>query len=224
MMKDIFRTFWEALNDFWDELFLLTLMNVVTVLLAIPVVTLPPALAGLWNVANRVVNGKAISWSDYFEGFRRYFWKAWGLALVNILVVVTLLVNIWFYAQENTPFAINENVSLLIQAFFVMASAMWLLYQMYPLAMLLEQENQQLRLALRNAAAVFLTNPLFSLVLGLWLLIMVIISTFLPLLWLLVTPALFAVVCNKAVLHLLKPYRERMRAEQRNGVPSEWPF
>jgi hypothetical protein len=40
-----------------------------------------------------------------------------------------------------------------------------------------------------------------------------VISTLLPMLWFLVTLALFAVVCNKAVLHLLKPYRERTQAE-----------
>jgi len=84
-MKHVFRVFWEALREFWDELFLLMLMNVVTVLLVIPVVTFPPALAGLWGAANLVAKGRAIHWSDYFEGFRRYLWKAWGLALLNIL-------------------------------------------------------------------------------------------------------------------------------------------
>jgi len=208
-MKNAFGTFWETLKDFGDEWFLLSLMNAVTVLLAIPVVTLPPALAGLWNAANRVANGKALDWSDYLAGFRRYFWKAWRLALLNVLVAVILLTNIWFYGQENIPFALNENVKMWIQAFFAVAGTLWLLYQMYPLAMLLEQENQRLWLALRNAAAVLLVNPIFTIVFGLLLLIVAAVSTFLPILWFLITPALFAVACNKAVLHLLKPYREQ---------------
>jgi len=207
-MRDTFRVFWEALKDFWDELFLLALMNIVTVLLAIPVVTLPPALAGLWNTANRVAQGRAIGWSDYFAGFRHYFWKAWGLALLNILVAIIVLTNIRFYTAGNAPFAINPTVSLWIRAFWVAVGFLWLILQMYPMALLLEQEDQRLRVALRNTGVLFIANPGFTLVLALLLLIVGVISTFLPMLWFLVTPALLAVVCNKAVLHLLEPYRK----------------
>ncbi|HUX75529.1 MAG TPA: YesL family protein [Anaerolineae bacterium] len=212
-MKHGFRVFWEALKEFWDELFLLMLMNVVTVLLVIPVVTFPPALAGLWGAANLVAKGRAIHWSDYFEGFRRYFWKAWGLALLNILVAVILFTNIRFYTPANVPFDISPSVSQWIQAFFVGMALLWVIVQMYPLALLFEQEDQRLRVALRNAAVLLITNPGFTIVLLLLLLIVAAISTAIPLLWFMVTVALLAVVCNRAVLHLLEPYRERARAE-----------
>jgi uncharacterized membrane protein YesL len=212
-MKHVFRVFWEALKEFWDELFLLMLMNVVTVLLVIPVVTFPPALAGLWSAANLVAKGRAIHWSDYFEGFRRYFWKAWGLALLNILVAVILFTNIRFYTPANVPFDISPSVSLWIQALFVGVALLWVIVQMYPLALLFEQEDQRLRVALRNAAVLLITNLGFTIVLLLLLLIVAAISTAIPLLWFMVTLALFAVVCNRAVLHLLEPYRERARAE-----------
>jgi membrane protein implicated in regulation of membrane protease activity len=67
--------------------------------------------------------------------------------------------------------------------------------------------------ALRNAAVLLITNLGFTIVLLLLLLIVAAISTAIPLLWFMVTVALFAVVCNRAVLHLLEPYRERARAE-----------
>jgi uncharacterized membrane protein YesL len=213
-MKHVFRIFWEALKDFWDELFLLVLMNIVTALLAIPVVTLPPALAGLWHVANQVADWRAIHWSDYFEGFRRYFWKAWGLALLNILVGFIVLTNLWFYAPGNVPFELSSTLSTWIRAFFVAMALLWLTIQVYLLALLLEQEDQRLRVALRNAAVLLVASPGFTLVLVLLLLIVAVISTFIPVLWFLATPALFAVVCNKAVLYLLEPYRERAQAEE----------
>ncbi len=212
-MRGVFRVFWEALKDFWDEMFLLLLMNIVTVLLVIPVVTFPPALAGLWNVANLVAGGRTIGWRDYFEGFRRYFWKAWGLALLNILVAVVVLTNFWFYAPGNAPFEINPTVILWIRAFFVAAAFLWLVVQMYPMALLLEQEDQRLRMALRNGAVLFIANPGFTIVLALLLLVVAVISTFFPVLWFLITLVLFAVVCNKAVLHLLKSYREQPQTE-----------
>ena len=147
-MKRALRVFWGALKDFWDELFLLMLMNIVTVLLMIPVLTFPPALAGLWNAANLVAKGRAISWSDYFEAFRRYLWKAWGLALLNILVATIVLTNVLFYAPANVPFEISPTVSFWIQALFLGVGFVWLLVQLYPMALLLEQEDQRLRVAL----------------------------------------------------------------------------
>jgi uncharacterized membrane protein YesL len=222
MMKRVFRVFWGALKDSWDELFPLMLMNIVTVLLVIPVVTFPPALAGLWHAANLVAKGRAIHWSDYFGGFRRYFWKAWGLALLNILAAIIVFTNIRFYTPGNAPFEIDPTLSFWIRALFFGTSLVWLIIQMYPLALLLEQEDRRLRVALRNAAVLLVTNPGFTILLSLLLLVMAAISTAFPVLWFLITLALFAVVCNKAVLHLLEPYREQARLEAGDEVePSD---
>jgi len=212
-MRHVFQVFWEALKNFWDELFLLMLMNIVTVLLVAPVVTFPPALAGLWSVANLVAKGRSIHWSDYFEGFRRYFWKAWGLALLNLLVIVTLFSNTRFYAPGNAPFEIDPTLSLWIRALFLGAGLLWLVIQLFPMGLLLEQEDQRLRVALRNAAVLLITSPGFTVVLVLLLLVVAALSTAFPVLWILLTPALFAVVCNAAVLHLLEPYREQAQAQ-----------
>lgn len=64
-MRDAFHIFWKAIKNLWEEIFLLSIMNIVTMLPAILVVTFPPALAGLWSAANRAVDGLAIHWSDY---------------------------------------------------------------------------------------------------------------------------------------------------------------
>jgi uncharacterized membrane protein YesL len=212
-MKHVFRVVWAAIKDFWDELFLLMLMNIVTVLLIIPVVTFPPALAGLWNAANIVAQGRTIHWSDYFVGFRRYFWKAWLLALLNILVVVIVTTNTWFYSPDVAPFEISPRLSAWIDAFFVVVGFLWTALQMYVWAVLLEQEDQRLRLALRNAVILFIANPGFTIVLLVLLVAVAVVSWLVVLPWLLITLAFFAVVCNKAVIHLLEPFRERMREE-----------
>jgi hypothetical protein len=216
-MRDVFRVFWEAAKDWWYDLLLLMLMNIVTALLLIPIVTFPPALAGLWNAGNIVAQGRAVTWADYFEGFRRYFLKAWGLALLNILVFVIVFTNVRFYTPEIAPFEISDALSTWIRAFFVAMGLLWLLLQIYPMAVLLEQEDQRLRVAFRNAAVLFVTNPGFTVMLALLLALVAFASTLFAPLWMLATLAFFAVVCNKAVLHLLKPHRERMRAEKEEG-------
>ncbi|MBN1977115.1 MAG: hypothetical protein JW918_06905 [Anaerolineae bacterium] len=183
----------------------------------LPLLLLPPAIAGLWNTANRLVEGLAIHWSDYWEGFRRYFWKSLALALVNVVTLAILGANVWFYAPGNNPWGLDSGLSSAIQIFFVILIALWLIYQMYPLAMLLEQTDQRLRTALRNAGVLLITRPGFAILLGLALAVVIAISTYLIVLWFLITLPLIAVVCNKAVKHLLIPYRERAaEAEDEN--------
>lgn len=189
----------------------------------LPLLLLPPAMAGLWNAANRVAEGLAIHWSDYWEGFRRYFWKSLVLTLVSILVLAILGANVWFYAPGNNPWGLDSGLSMAIQIFFVVVIGLWLIYQMYPLAMLLEQTDQRLRTAFRNAGVLLITRPGFAILLGLALAVVIAISTYLVVPWFLITLSLTAVVCNKAVKHLLIPHRERAaEAEEENeGEPQD---
>ncbi len=243
-ISEVLRIAWQSIKALWEDLLILMLMNLVTIapviltlffiyeiaasldagnltlagifaaLTPISLIPLPPAMAGLWSAANRVADDLAIHWSDYFEGFRRYFWKSLGLALLNILVLTILLVNVWFYAPSNNPFNLDSGISLIIQMFFLLLTAFWLVYQMYPMALILEQEDQRLRIALRNAGGLLLTRPGFSILLALALGIVIAISTY-PLVvpWFLLTLSFIAVVCNKAVKHLLIPHRERAAQE-----------
>jgi hypothetical protein len=220
-MRHVFRVFWEAIKAFWEELLLLALMNIVTVLLLFPVITFPPALAGLWHAANLAAKEKSIHWSDYFEGFRRYFLKAWALALLNILVILMVITNVRFYTPGVAPFDISLDVSRWIRGLFIAAGFLWVAAQMYPMAMLLEQEDQRLRVALRNTAVLFFTNPGFTIVLLILLVVIAVISTLLTIPWILITLAFFGVICNKAVLHLLEPHRERLREEEEVRLQTE---
>jgi hypothetical protein len=251
MIGQVFRVLWQAIKDFWDELFRLMLMNIVTTLpiivalgilsglaslwgagyvtlaqvltvtLLVPVAVFPPAVAGLWSVANRAADQLAIHWSDYYEGFRRYFWKAWVFALINIVVAAVVGVNIWFYAPGNSFIELNATVGATIQMFLFIAAILWLIYQMYPLAMLLEQTDVRVRTALRNAAVLFLTKPGFTILLALLLAIVVGASTYFVIPWFLFSLALVAVVCNKAVKHLLEPYREQAAKEAAEAADEE---
>jgi len=209
----VFGIVWESIKEFWDDLFILVLMNLLTAVLLVPVVTFPPALAALWNVGNLVASGQGVEWSDYFGAFKRYFWKSWAIALTDIVVGLLLYINFRFYAPGTPPFNVSGNVSVWIRTFLVFVGGLWLLLQMYVLAMLLEQEVQRLRLAFRNAAILMFSSPGFTLLLGIIVLALSAVSTLVPALWAMVTLALLAVLCNKAVQHLLMPHREKARAE-----------
>jgi hypothetical protein len=251
-VSEVLRITWRSIKALWGDLIILVLMNFVTiapvilmlfffyelavsleagnlvltgifaVLTVISLIPLPPAMAGLWSAANRVADELAIHWSDYFEGFRRYFWKSLGLALVNILILAILLSNVWFYAPGNNPFNLDPGISLAIQLLFLLLTALWLAYQMYPMAMLLEQTDQRLRTALRNAAVLLITRPGFGILLALVLAVAIAISTY-PLVvpWFMLTLSFIAVACNKAVKHLLIPHREQAAQEVESETSQE---
>ena len=217
----VLRVFWGAIKDVWEELFILALMNLVTVLLLVPVVTFPPALAGMWAAANLAARGKSIAWSDYFGAFKSYFGKAWALAGINIGIIATLAFNIWFYGPEVSPFNLSDTVSLMIRAFWTSILVIWVFLQLYPFAMLLEQEDQRIRVALRNALVLLAAHPGFSLLLGIILLVLIAVSVVIPALLALISLAVVAVTCNKAVRHLLVPYRERLAEEEAEAAAAD---
>ncbi len=208
-MRDALRVFWEAVKVWWDELFLLMLMNVVTVLLAFPVVTLPPALAGLWAVANRVADGRAIGWRDYFAGFRRYFWRAWQLTLVNLLAGVVVVSDLRFYTPGGAPFEISPTTGAWLRGIVIGLGGMWAVAQMYPLALLMEQEDRRLYTTLRNTAVLVIAHPGFTAVQGMLLAVVIAAGVVMPLLTVLFVPSLVAVVCNASVLYLLESHRNQ---------------
>jgi uncharacterized membrane protein YesL len=214
----VLRVFWSSVKAVWEELFMLALMNLVTALLLVPIVTFPPALAGLWYVSNIVAQGRSIAWSDYFEAFKRYFGRSWALAGINIAVIVTLVLNILFYRPGVPPLNLGETASLMIRAFWTSLLVIWVFLQMYPLALLLEQDDQRVRLALRNSLILLAAHPGFSLVLGIILLVVLAVSTVIPALLALISMAVVGVTCNMAVRHLLVPYRDRLREEEEEAA------
>lgn len=250
-ISEVLGTTWQSMKALWEDMLILVLMNLVTIapvilmlffvyetaaslqagnpaltgvfaaLALISLIPLPPAMAGLWSVANRASDKLAIHWSDYFEGFRRFFWKSLGLALTNLLVLAILLSNVWFYTPSNNPFNLGPSVSLVIRMLFLILTALWLAYQMYPMALLLEQEDQRLRVAFRNAGVLFITRAGFTILLALVLAIVIAISTYLIAPLFLLTLSFVAVVCNQAVKHLLIPHRERAAQEGEAQEESE---
>ncbi len=136
--------------------------------------------------------------------------KAWMLALLNTLLAITLFTNIRFYTSDTPPFGIGSLLSPWLQAFWVALAFLWLLLQMYPLALLLDQEDGRARkVTWRNSVALFRSNPGLTLALTSLVLILATISALFPSLWFVVMVALFAGVCANAAGQLVQSCRQR---------------
>jgi uncharacterized membrane protein YesL len=207
-MRSALRTFGESLRDIYGEIILLVQMNIVTLLLLLPVVTGPPAMAGLWAVGNRVAHGEQTDWQNYWAAFRSHFGRAWGLAGLNLLALIVIGANLWFYTPSITPLQISDEFAAGIRGVWLAMGVLWLLLSQYLLPVLMEQEDLRLRTTLRNATALMIRSPGYSFVLLLLIVLVGILSSLLVAPWLVITPAFLSVLTNNAVLHLLKVDRE----------------
>lgn len=138
--------------------------------------------------------------------------RAWGLALLNVLLAITLFTNIRLYTSDGGLLGGDSTLGDWLRGFWIALAFLWLLLQMYPLALLLDQEDERSReMAWRKAAAIFRSNPGLTLALTLLVLVVAVISMLFPSLWLVLPVALFAVACVNMAGHLLQSNRQRPR-------------
>ena len=228
-MLDVFRIVWFGIQDFWDELLMLLILNLLwsltvllpslpffvlgtinltavalAILLALP---LPIVSGALCFVANQVSRGLIPNLSLFATGLRRYWAKSLVVALVNVLAIVAVFFNLRFYG------AVMEGVwTYVIVAVLLVAFAYWLLAQIYWFPMILELESESVWVGLRNSLALVLVAPGFTLLLGLILVVAGVLLVALTLPAVLVLGSLFLLITNHATRSRLaqiqkKPYR-----------------
>jgi uncharacterized membrane protein YesL len=156
---DVFRVLWRSLRDVYDEMFMLMGVNSFTLLMCLPIVTIPPALAGAAFVAHRVAHGLAFAPRDFWVGFRMYLWDSWKVALPSLLGWFLLAINLLFYSQQPDPYM---RLLVILWAF---VGFVWLAVQFYLSPLLVYQRDKSLRALFKNAAILAVSRPLFNLVL-----------------------------------------------------------
>jgi hypothetical protein len=180
-MSDALRVIKFSVKDLWEEFVLLVVLNmawslvaalpiivlfvlrttdpiwvlVISILLLIP---LPVVSGALCFVTNQISRGKAITWHAFLVGIRRYWGKSLVVGLINLVVLILIATNIQFYGAVLQGTWTNLVVSL-----WLILGAYWLLVQIFWFPMILELENEKILLALRNALAMAIITPGFTL-------------------------------------------------------------
>lgn len=193
-------------------LFVLTNVPLVWVLLLILLFWLPlPVISGaLCFVTNQIARGKSVGWGTFGYGLRHYWAKSlvvWGINLVALVLFVS---NLQFYGVVLegtwTYFALSA---------WLVLGIYWLLVQIFWFPMILELENERILLALRNALTMVIITPVFSLSLGVLLLLITVLSIVLTLPLLLFTASWMLLIFNHATRSRLayvrkEPYQPGM--------------
>ena len=158
MIPASLRVIGRAFVTWWDDWIQLVIVNLVWALLCLTVVLAPPATFGLVAVTHSLRQGQSRGLSGLLDGMRRYFWSSWRWALLNLVVLGMLWVSYVFYSQ------IAAAWGAALTGLTIGMAIIWLIVQFYTLPFFVEQDQQSLRLALRNGLFVALAAPGYTVV------------------------------------------------------------
>lgn len=182
-----------SLGDWWYDWVNLALINVVWVLAVLTIALAPPATLGAFYATNQLARGRSVSVGDFIAGFRRYFLLSYAWAAANAAAALLVWSGIRFYSQFGADW------SLILLLVVIAIGLGWLVVQFYTLPYLIEQEQRNVLVALRNGLFTGLASPLYTLVLAIFSGAIIALSLALVALIFLGGPCLIALLANHAV-------------------------
>lgn len=209
-----------SLGDLWEESFLLILFNMFWVTGALPgffllgygaigsslpvialgllaILPWPFVTFGLFHAAYEVGQRKAIGLSTFFSGGRQLARQAYLWGGLNVVVMAVLLANVRFYGNPASPLG-DTGLGAVLGALFTSLTLLWLVLQLFVLAVYPRLERPGLRRAFRQAGILALTRPVPVLFVAALAVILALAGLILPPLGFLVNFALIALLANRA--------------------------
>ena len=160
----------DSVKLWWKDWVNQVLVSLAMILASLTIILLPAALFGVYQETLDLVHNTRTGIGGWWKGFKQYFLKSLLWGLVNLIIALVLLTNLWFYYNSEGAVApILVIVSIIMLIF-------WLVWQFYSLACFFLQEQASLKLAWKNGFIVIIKNPLYTLIISLTMLAIVILS------------------------------------------------
>ncbi len=186
-----------ALRALYDDLFAYVWLSLLWWLSLILVLPAGPATMALQRVANRSANYKRIDTSDFFKTMRQTIGPGWLLFGGNLLALIGVVVNIFFYL--NRP-----GWSLIAAVVWGWVLLILLLLGQFLFPLYWQQDDRRPLLVVRNALILAFRRPIFSLMLLVLQALLITLSIVVPLFLVLTTPAMVALIGNYGMAYLLQ--------------------
>jgi hypothetical protein len=203
-----FKLIGQSFRLWWDDWSNNVLVSLVMLLTSLTVVLAGPAVLGMCAMAADFADGVRTGIAGWWAGFKRYFWQGilWGL--VNLVLAFLAGSSLWFYTQWSSPWA------PLLAIILIIIAVVWLMVQLLAAGYLIEQDDKSIGLAWKNSFLTLLAAPGFGLVVGLFSLLVFVLSvaTLLPVI--LGTGPLLGLLSVLAVRNRLAFYKVRERRDQ----------
>lgn len=186
----------------WQNADAIVRINLLWLVLSVPIVTAPLALAGLYCYVHKLAREEAFpTRDDFWQGFHALKWVAWRWALLNLAAGIILAANLLFYGTVDTPAARALTWG------WAIVGVNWFVVQGYVFPLLPLQEQPHLRTALRNALVIYIRHPVRTLAHALLAGVIAIVSSVALLPWALFTGAVLALLGTQVVLDSVHLHR-----------------
>ncbi|MDM8519721.1 hypothetical protein QUF64_06720 [Anaerolineales bacterium HSG6] len=181
--------------DIYDDLLHLVFFNVICV---ISMILLPLTLFGLFATVYDIGKGRAIKISHFFTHIKQSWKQALIWGAVNLVVIFLFGISLPFYAEIEATWAFG--LEILIIGVFIY----WVLIQFISLALYPRLTEPSFVLAQKNAALILAIQPLGVLLLGFLTALILLLTTFSPIVMFLFGLSFLAVYSNRLVEAAIK--------------------
>jgi hypothetical protein len=199
-VQSVFQIIYLALRDIWDDLWTALVINLVWTVCVILIIPGPPATMALFNYGNRLAHGEIADLNDFFTGFNRYWRPAWRWGIINLSLVLIFVGDIFLIGK----LSFASSTIRMMQGFYITAIIFCFLVQLYMIPFLIEQEKPIVRMAYRNSFVMIGKNIPFSVLLGIVIILILILGTFLCMITFAIGGLLLADIGNRAVNNRLQ--------------------
>jgi len=204
----LFRLMGESITFYLEETFFMVTLGLITLLSCVLILPAPFALAGLWVMAQRNLDGSSGNWQIYKNGIKQYGVRAAGLCGILFIGYVLVATNIWFYNSPLAPF--TGTPAIIMTGLWVLTTVLLTGTAFYALTFLIEQEEPNIWLALRNSIYLTLLHPVAIFIWLVLLLLLTLLSVMLPV-FLVLLPGYVAILSLHAERTFMRPILEAKR-------------
>jgi uncharacterized membrane protein YesL len=152
----------DGLFNFLDKAGTFVLANLLFVLLAIPLVTIPAATAGLFATMTKWARGQQPEvFRDFFAGMRRHWRSATLIGVIDLLIGGLIVLNLSIFRLMN----LSQIVVVLSQSATLFLALTAICANLYLFPLLVMFEDVPLRRLIETSVKLVFAFPLWSLVL-----------------------------------------------------------
>jgi hypothetical protein len=200
-MRRMLIILWNALVNAYDAAFMIIITNIFSVILCIPVITIPLAAAGLFYTNFQIASGESVEWKTYFEGIKQHWWTGIRWTVVNGIVLFSLTFYFFFFLDR------EEIWAAALTGLVLGTMAIWILMMFLTFPMMMIQEKPSLLSSLRNSLVFILRWPGFSFTFLLPVILLLIVTLIFPPLGIFLSLGLVAYLCSYAVYYRIESDR-----------------
>ncbi|MDD2521603.1 MAG: hypothetical protein PHW11_02110 [Anaerolineaceae bacterium] len=150
----------DSLKLWWNDWGNQVVVSLVAILVSLTVVLLPAALFGIYQETLDLTHRERSGLIGFWNGFKKSLVKSLGWGAINLVVLLVLSTNIWFYYNSQLMSAPTLTIITIIMG------VLWIIWQFFSLSCYFLQEEQTLKLAWKNGLVVILKQPFYALIIS----------------------------------------------------------